>query len=103
MVSAGGSQGTSSSSSSSSVQAAQYTGPQGCVLAVRGDSPVARACREGGIRSAKSAMKTLVTQSRANGVPFQCDDCHVNTDTFSQLGPGANEKFNRLLTAAGAK
>jgi hypothetical protein len=84
-------------------QASAYSGPQPCTVAVRGDSPVARACREGGQKAAKNTMKNLITQARAGGASFRCDDCHLNTDNYAQLGTGVDEKFRRLLAAAGVK
>lgn len=48
-------------------------------------------------------MKKLVEQARVGGERFRCDDCHLNTDNYAQLGTGADEKFRRLLAAAGVK
>src|SRR5829696_2133652 len=36
---------------------AGYTGPDPCKLAVKGNSPVAQACRDGGVKAAKATMK----------------------------------------------
>jgi hypothetical protein len=77
-----------------------YTGPDPCKLAVDGDSPVDKACREAGIKGAKTAMKTLLKDARANGVRFDCDDCHINEEDYAQLSQGTDEKFAKLLAAA---
>jgi hypothetical protein len=77
-----------------------YTGPDPCKLAVDGDSPVDKACREGGIKAAKTAMKSLLKDARTNGVRFDCDDCHINEEDYAQLSQGTDEKFARLLAAA---
>jgi hypothetical protein len=76
-----------------------YSGADPCQLAVKGDSPVAKACREGGIKAAKMAMKDLIKGARATGVKYQCDDCHVNDADYAQLGKGADDKFAKLLAA----
>ena len=82
---------------------AGYTGPDPCQLATKGDSPVAKACKEGGIKSAKATMKDLVKGARAGGVRFQCDDCHVNDTDYTQLAKNAEDKFAKLLAAANRK
>jgi hypothetical protein len=76
-----------------------YSGPDPCKRAVRGDSPVARACSQGGVRTAKATMKDLVRQGKAAGVNFECDDCHRDHNDHSKLAPDAPEKFQRLLSA----
>jgi hypothetical protein len=74
-----------------------YGGPDPCRLAIKGDSPVAKACREGGIKSAKVVMKDLIKNARAAGVKYQCDDCHANDSDYTQLSKGAQDKFAKLL------
>jgi hypothetical protein len=78
---------------------AAYTGPDPCTLATKGDSPVAKACAEGGIKAAKVKMKELLKAGRAAGAKYQCDDCHTNDADYAQLGKGADEKFAKLLAA----
>jgi len=63
----------------------------------KGDSPVAKACAEGGVVSAKRMMRTLVKQWRAAGASQQCDSCHTNEDRYDQLTPDAKQKFVKLL------
>ena len=74
-----------------------YTGPDPCHLAIKGDSPVAKACSEGGIKSAKVVMKDLIKGARAAGTKYQCDDCHANDSDYTQLSKGAQDKFAKLL------
>jgi hypothetical protein len=74
-------------------------GAEGCRRAVTGDSPVARACRQGGVRSAKATMKELVKQGQGAGLRLACDDCHLDVADFSRLSPEAPEKFRTLLLA----
>ncbi len=80
-----------------------YTGPDPCTLATKGESPVAKACHDGGIKAAKVAMKDMLRAARANGVKYQCDDCHINDTDYAQLGKGAEDKFAKLLAAANRK
>jgi hypothetical protein len=83
--------------------ASDYRGPDPCTMATKGDSPVARACRENGVKGAKVAMKEMLKVARSNGVRFQCDDCHINDTDYAQLGQGAEDKFARLLAATTRK
>jgi hypothetical protein len=76
-------------------------GPQDCRRAIKGDSPVARACRQGGVRSAKATMKELVKQGQVAGMRLACDDCHLDGVDFAQLSPDAPERFRSLLVAIG--
>jgi hypothetical protein len=73
-----------------------------CTIATKGDSPVAKACAEGGLPAAKKAMKDLAKKSREAGTKFDCDACHKD-DLKYELTPDARDKFKKLLAAAGAK
>jgi hypothetical protein len=79
--------------------AAPYGGPEPCLRATKGESPVARACAEGGLGAAKVAMKDLVRRGRAAGLAFKCDDCHSDTTDYALLTADAQEKFRKLLAA----
>jgi hypothetical protein len=74
-------------------------GADACKHAVKGDSPVAKACAEGGVKQAKTVMKDLVKQAKASGTTFRCDDCHADTNDFAKLAADAPEKFKKLLAA----
>ena len=75
---------------------------QPCNIATKGDSPVAKACAEGGLVSAKRAMRDLVKKGKAAGAKFECDDCHKN-DTGYDLTPQARDNFKRLMAAVDGK
>ena len=79
---------------------AGYTGPDACKLAVKGSSPVAQACRDGGVKAAKATMKELVNKAKANGQKFRCDDCHKDPQDNTKLAADAHERFKKLLAAA---
>jgi RNA polymerase sigma factor (sigma-70 family) len=71
-----------------------------CRIAGKGDSPVARACREGGIKRAKATMKQLQKLGKARGLKLECDECHKDESAGNwTLAEGAAEKFNKLLAA----
>jgi hypothetical protein len=74
-----------------------------CRRAVKGDSPVARACREGGLPSAKATMKDLVKEGRLAGLKLACDDCHLDTVEFAKISPDAPDKLRNLLATIGRK
>jgi hypothetical protein len=67
-----------------------------CTVAVQGDSPVAKACQEGGVRLAKRKMKELVRAAREKGMMSECNDCHNGSDSWT-LNKGAADKFRRLI------
>lgn len=73
-----------------------------CTIATKGDSPVAKACADGGLNAAKAAMKDLVKKAKANGAKFVCDDCHMDDPKYT-LMDGAKEKFQKLMAAASGK
>jgi hypothetical protein len=80
---------------------APYKGPDPCKLATDGDSPVDQACRQGGIKAAKQAMKDLLRDGRKAGVKHECDDCHTDDADYSKIAKDAKEKFGKLLDAVG--
>lgn len=61
-------------------------------------SPIGKACKDGGIKAAKAAMKALLKKAKGNGVKFDCDDCHM--DESNALTDDAGDKFKKLLAAA---
>lgn len=73
-------------------------GTDKCKIAIKGDSPVAAACSEGGVPAATKKMKELVRHAKAKGVKFVCDDCHKNPDDHA-LTDNATKDFERLLAA----
>jgi hypothetical protein len=79
--------------------AAGYTGPDACKHAGKGDSPVDKACREGGVKAAKAAMKAMLKDGRAAGIRHECEDCHTDDTDYAKLSKDAEDKFNKLLAA----
>jgi hypothetical protein len=72
-----------------------------CTIATKGDNAVVKACKEGGIKKAKAAMKTLQKTGKDKGVKFECDDCHKDESAGNwTLKPDAEDKFKKLLDAA---
>ena len=71
-----------------------------CTIATKGDSPVAAACKDGGIKKAKAKMKEMQKSGKANGVKFECDDCHKDESAGNwTLNKDAEDKFKKLLAA----
>jgi hypothetical protein len=93
---------TSAPASSAKPRAAAggYAGPDACKLAVKGNTPVAQACRDGGAKAAKLEMKDLVKRAKDNGAKFRCDDCHKDPQDITRLAPDASERFKKLVAAA---
>jgi hypothetical protein len=67
-----------------------------CTIAVKGDSPVVKACQEGGIPKAKRTMKEMVRAGKAKGMNLECNDCHTAIDEW-KLNQGASDKFRKLV------
>ena len=77
-----------------------YLGPDPCKMALTGDSPVAKACSDGGERRAIDMMTLFVKRARAEGFNFKCGTCHVDEDDRSKLAPNADAEFRKLLFLA---
>ena len=77
-----------------------YHGQDPCKMALTGESPVAKACSEGGVRQAINLMQSFVKRARAQGIMFECIDCHADEDDRSQLTPMAESNFRKLLFLA---
>ena len=69
-----------------------------CKLA-KGDTRVAKACAEGGVKKAKEEMKAMVKLAKGAGVKMECDDCHKDDQHYDQLTSEGKEKFKKLLAA----
>jgi hypothetical protein len=74
-----------------------------CTIATKGDSPVAKACAEGGIEKAKKTMRELRAQAKKSEhkKTYECDDCHKD-DVKYELTAGARDKFKQMLADAAA-
>jgi hypothetical protein len=77
-----------------------YLGPEPCQMALRGESPVARACSANGKRGAIELMQTFVRRANAEGFAFECVDCHADEDDYMHLKPQADVEFRKLLFLA---
>jgi hypothetical protein len=75
---------------------------EACTIAVKGESPTARACARGGRDEAKKVMKAMVTAAGKNGVKFGCTGCHADVLTF-ELNKNAVEDYKKLQAASGMK
>jgi hypothetical protein len=85
--------------SSASGMARADEGKEGkCTIAVKGDSPTAKACAKGGRGEAKKIMKDMVKQAKNNGQKFTCDGCHKDLDNY-ELTKNATEDFKKLEAA----
>ena len=73
-----------------------------CTIAVKGDSPTAKACAKGGRAEAKKMMKEMVKQAKAAGQKFTCDGCHKDLDNY-ELTKNATEDFKKLEVASRIK
>jgi hypothetical protein len=77
-----------------------YRGSQPCKMALTGDSPVAKACSERGLRGALDLMETFVKRAKGEGFEFACVDCHADEDDYTNLTPQADGEFRKLLFLA---
>ena len=69
-----------------------------CTIAVKGDSPIAKACAKGGRAEAKKTMKEAVKTAKANGKAFTCEGCHKDLDNY-ELTKNARDDFPSLIAA----
>jgi hypothetical protein len=77
-----------------------YLGPDPCHMALTGESPVAKACSEGGERRAIDLMQLFVKRAQAEGFHFKCATCHIDEDDRTRLAPNADAEFRKLLFLA---
>jgi len=71
-----------------------------CTIATKDDNAVTKACKEGGIKAAKSVMKKMQKAGKAKGLKFECDECHKDEAAGNwKLNDGAEDKFKKLLAA----
>ena len=72
-----------------------------CTIAIKGEeNAVTKACKEGGIKKAKSVMKAMQKKGKDKGLKFECDDCHKDEAAGNwSLNKDAEEKFKKLLAA----
>ncbi len=77
-----------------------YRGKDPCKMALVGESPVAKACSDGGLRAAIEMMQGFVKRAAATGIVFECEHCHVDEDDLSKLSPQADLEFRKLLFLA---
>ena len=73
-----------------------------CTIAIKGDSPTAKACTKGGRTEAKKMMKEMVKQAKAAGQKFTCDGCHKDLDNY-ELTKNAQDDFKKLETVIAKK
>jgi acetyl esterase/lipase len=71
--------------------------PPPCKLAVKGNSPVAIACRLGGKPSAGARMHDMQDRAKARGTIFSCSDCH-SKDTLTENAARDFEKLVKLAS-----
>ena len=69
-----------------------------CTIAVKGDSPTAKACAKGGRGEAKKVMKEMVKEAKAKGQKFTCDGCHKDLDNYA-LTKNAQDDYKKLVAA----
>jgi hypothetical protein len=70
-------------------------GPNSCHFA-HVDSPVGKACLQGGLRLAKREMKAMIKIAKDRGMKFDCDSCHKNEEDW-KLNGEARTLFARVL------
>jgi hypothetical protein len=73
-----------------------------CTIAIKGDSPTAKACTKGGRVEAKKLMKDMVKQAKGKGEKFTCDGCHKDLDNYA-LTTNANDDYKKLEAVVAKK
>jgi len=71
-----------------------------CTIAIKGDSPTAKACEKGGRAEAKKMMKKMVADAKAKGQKFTCEGCHKDLDNY-ELTANSKDDFKKLEALAG--
>jgi hypothetical protein len=78
--------------------ATSHAGDNDCTIAKKDDNPVGKACKDGGIKKAKSVMKAMQKKGKEGGLKYECDECHQDESANNwKLKDGAEKKFKELL------
>jgi hypothetical protein len=76
-----------------------------CKLATKGDSPVAKACAQGGVKKAKSLMRQMRVEANKDKSKEQvkCSHCHDHDDDdrYDTLTKDGRDRFKLLLARLG--
>jgi hypothetical protein len=73
-----------------------------CKIATKGETPTAKACAKGGRDAAAKLMKEMISQAKAKGVSFKCENCHSDLDTY-ELTTNATADYKKLEAATAKK
>lgn len=69
-----------------------------CVIAVKGDNDVVKACKAGGLKRAKTVMKAMQNLAKKHGLKHECDDCHKDEASGDwTITKDGDEKFKKML------
>ena len=72
-----------------------------CTIAIKGEeNAVTKACKEGGIKAAKTVMKKMQKAGKAKKLTYDCGTCHKDETAGNwTLTKDAESKFKELLAA----
>jgi hypothetical protein len=69
-----------------------------CKLATKGDSEVAKACKEGGVAKARGLMKEMVKKAKSTMDGLECKTCHEGNDEYYDvLKKDGRVEFDKML------
>jgi predicted lipid-binding transport protein (Tim44 family) len=69
-----------------------------CTIATKEDNDVVKACKAGGIKRAKVAMKAMQKLAKDKGMKVECDDCHKDESNGDwTLTKDAQDKFKKMV------
>ena len=74
-------------------------GGEPCKLATKGDSSVAKACKEGGLPKARGLMKDMVKKAKGQMEGLDCKTCHEGVDDghYDVLKKDGRAQFDKML------
>ena len=77
---------------------ARASAAEACTIAIKGDGPVVKACKDGGIVRARKVMKEMLAAAKEKGFKktTDCTDCHKTTEDYT-LNKGATDQFAKML------
>ncbi|MCG5053908.1 MAG: hypothetical protein KA712_13170 [Myxococcales bacterium] len=81
------------------LSAPAFAGDNDCTIAKDEKTEVGKACKEGGIKRAKTVMKTMTKTAKKKGMKVDCDTCHKD-ETKWTLTDDAKKKFEEMLKLA---
>jgi len=75
-----------------------FAGDNDCTIAKDEKTDIGKACKEGGIKRAKTVMKEMTKKAKKKGMKIDCDTCHKDETKWTLIDEAKKkyEEFAKL-------